>query len=577
MERLPIRHFPADMSVFAPPARNFDRCFLSGLFEETVEADGERRSFYTYIAEGLPYDSPCLVIAPPDDADPAAFLVSSGLKEFADRERVFLHLLVPLNGAWNFDGSDADHMNMVYARVQSRDHYVTMQDNIYAFGFGRGATVAMQAAMKESQWWSGLGTIGPLAGEAMLNSVPEPGGESRTINLTGEMILQSGRGPLPVWMAFPRKGKSEKSVVEYWKKQNGTSPEKLGGEGLSELYLPDPQCPYLQLNEENIAQVRVSETPQAEGFDIALFEKLWSYVGQARRHRGPGKRLLRVFKKAGALGATYHEIEHKGFTRLWYEYVPRCLRGSHEAAPLVVCMHGRGGNAETFLDISGMTAVAEERGFIAAFPQASVYQQKAPDGLRNVLLWNAGKCRPDMDNVGFIRAMVADIAARSPVDMGRVYCCGQSSGGRMSTELAWYASDLFTAAAPWSSVDPPDLSRSLSAPAIPLFIMRGELDQVKTRTADGRWPFTTDDTYRKVLSYAAGRFGLDERPQRYQTGRYEFFEFLNAGGVPMLTYCDVKGMPHANIPEMSWLTWDLFFSRFVRVGEGRLLYKGRPV
>ena len=314
---LKVQHFPDDMSHFAIPKKDFDRCLLCGLFEETAEVNGEKRAFYTYIADGLPYDSQCLVVAPPDDEDPAAFLKSSGLKEFADREQVFLHLLIPRE-RWNFDGSDADYMNMVYARVQSRDYYVTMQDNIYAFGFGRGATVAMQAAMKESQWWSGLGTIGALDSAAMLNSEPEPDEADRTINLTGEMILQSGRGPLPVWMAFPRKGAPESAVVEYWKKQNGTSPEQLGGPGLSELYLPDPQYPSFQINEENVAQVRVSETADAERFSPALFERLWTYVGAARRHRGPGKRLLRVFKRADALGAEYHELVHKGFTRLWY-------------------------------------------------------------------------------------------------------------------------------------------------------------------------------------------------------------------------------------------------------------------
>ena len=576
MGPLQIRRFPEDMSGFSIPKKDFDRCLLCGLFEETVSVNGAERNFYTYIAEGLPYDSRCLVVAPPDDEDAADFLVSSGLKDFADRELVFLHLLVP-RGRWNFDGADAEYMNMVYARVQSRDAYVTMQDNIYAFGFGRGATVAMQAAMKESQWWSGLGTIGALDAAAMLNSVPEPGEEDRTVNLTGEMILQSGRGPLPVWMAFPHKGENEAAVVAYWKNQNGTSPEKLGSEGLSELYLPDPQYRTFQINEENVAQVRVSKTAEAERFDLALFERLWSYVGTACRHRGPGKRLLRVFKRAEALGAEYHELVHKGFTRLWYEYVPRSLDGCDEPVPLVVCMHGRGGNAETFLDISGMTAVAEERGFIVVFPQASMYQQKPPRGLRNVLLWSANRCEPDMDNVGFIRAMVADISARRRIDAGRIFCCGQSSGGRMSVELALYASDLFTAAAPWSSVETPDPARELSKPDVPLFIMRGELDAAAKRSLDGRWPFATDPTYRESLGYFAKRFAVGETPWTWSTGRYDFYEYRNGSGAPMLTFVIVRNMPHANIPEMSWLTWDLFFSRFARRADGTLLYMGRPV
>lgn len=563
------------MSVFPVAAKDFDRCFLSGLFEEEVIAGGRTRAFYTYIPEGLPYDSRCIVIALPSGTDIPRFLPESGLKGFADKTRAFLHLLGA--DAWNYDGSDAEFMNMVYARIQSRDFYVTMQDNIYAFGLGDGSTVAMQAAMDESQWWSGLGTIGALDEAAMLNAEERPDEINRTINLTGEMILQSGRGPLPVWMAFSRKGETEDAVVEYWKKQNGTAPERFSGKWLTEMYLPDPQYPASQVNEENVSQVRVTETEEALSFSLCLFERLWSYVGQARRHRGPGKRLLRVYKRADALGAERREIEHKGFTRLWYEYVPRALRGLSDPVPLVVCMHGRGGNAETFLDISGMTAVAEERDFIVVFPQASAYQQKPPFGLRNVLLWGPDRCEPDMDNIGFIRAMVADISARRAIDAGRVYCCGQSSGGRMSVELALRASDIFAAAAPWSSVGSPDFTLSVTDQDIPLFVMRGELDSAAKRSRDGRWPFTTDKAYREVLSYFSERFCLEPEPWTWRTGLYEFYEYRNASGVPMLTYAEVKNMPHANIPEMSWLTWDLFFSRFARARDGSLRYMGRHV
>ena len=147
----------------------------------------------------------------------------------------------------------------------------------------------------------------------------------------------------------------------------------------------------------------------------------------------------------------------------------------------------------------------------------------------------------------------------------------------MSVELALYASDLFTAAAPWSSVEVPDAARGITAPDTPIFVMRGELDAAKKRSFDGRWPFSTDATYREFLGYFAERFAVDERPWTWTTGRYQFFEYRSASGAPMLTYAEVKGMPHANIPEMSWLTWDLFFSRFARSSDGGLLFMGRPV
>ena len=93
MAKLTIQQFPQDMSVFPVPHRNFDRCLISGLFQETVSVNGEERHFLTYIPADQPYDAQCIVIAPPSGQDPVEFLERSGLKEFADSNHLFLHLM----------------------------------------------------------------------------------------------------------------------------------------------------------------------------------------------------------------------------------------------------------------------------------------------------------------------------------------------------------------------------------------------------------------------------------------------------------------------------------------------------
>ena len=137
-------------------------CLFSGLFEEELELNGVTRKFYTYLTPGLLYNQRCLVVAPPDHVDTLDYLEASGWMALADREKIFLHVLTPLEGSWVLDGSDADYMNKVYSQIQARNYYVTMQDNIYAVGIGRGASVAQQAAMKMTSEWSGLVTFGDL-------------------------------------------------------------------------------------------------------------------------------------------------------------------------------------------------------------------------------------------------------------------------------------------------------------------------------------------------------------------------------------------------------------------------------
>jgi polyhydroxybutyrate depolymerase len=120
-------------------------------------------------------------------------------------------------------------------------------------------------------------------------------------------------------------------------------------------------------------------------------------------------------------------------------------------AALVIVMHGGGGSAKSAIAQTGFDAEADKRGFITAYPEGTA----GPGGRFHT--WNAGACcgvavRRGMDDVGFIRAMVADIAAAYPLDPRRVYATGLSNGGMMAYRLACEAGDLVAAIAPVSAV-----------------------------------------------------------------------------------------------------------------------------
>ncbi len=569
---LEVKHFPQDMSAFEVDRSEPRRCFLTGLFEEPVEVNGQKRVFYTYLKPGLRYNQPCVVVAAPEGVSAADYLENSGWIAFAQKHDTFLHILVPENGKWNLDGADADYMNRVYLQINSRRSYVTMQDNIYAFGVGAGATVAQQAVMKMSSEWSGLATFGDLDAKAMLNAGVTHGSEN-----TGktELFISAAKVQVPVWMSWSRNVGANAEVCGYWKTMNDVDGELYSSRWADEIYFPSKVVKKSQVNEEKIAQVRVTNDFSGEP-SLERLDAVWDYIGLACRHRGFEVKMLRYRIDPERYGFTYHTMEHGGFTHCWYEYVPEKVKASGKPSPLVVCMHGRGGTAESFISLSGMSRVAEERDFIVVFPEAGVYQQR-PNAYRNLLLWNGNYKGEPVDDVGFVLRMIEDVRSRNAVDATRIYACGQSSGGMMTTTLALRAPGLFAAVAPWSALVDPDSELVLPEkiePAVPFLFLFGDKDFLCADPKNGQLEYQVSERIAAFLKNLIRLYGLDETPGSYRCGEIIYYVYRNAKRVPMLIVGRVSDMPHANYPRESWISYDEFLDKFAKQEDGTLLYLG---
>ena len=130
LKELPV--YGADLPV---DLQDMGKCQLTGLFRQVWNIDGKDRSVLTYITEGLHYNRPCLIVAPPSDMDAQSFLEHSGFVKFAEKNQVFVIVLEKDGECWDFKGKDADFMNRVYEKVQAREYYVVMQDCIYAVSY----------------------------------------------------------------------------------------------------------------------------------------------------------------------------------------------------------------------------------------------------------------------------------------------------------------------------------------------------------------------------------------------------------------------------------------------------------
>lgn len=567
-----INEFPKDMSSLPIDFSNMKKCLLSGLFRECVEVHGEKRNFYTYLTPGLSYNQPCLIIAPSDDMSVLEFMENGFWEKFAEKEKVFLHILEP-NSTWKLDGTDADYMNQVYIQVQSRKYYVTMQDNIYAFGIGKGATIAQQAAMKMTSEWSGLATFGDLEKEALLNAYVTQ--ESNGTMGKVELSVNAEKAQLPVWMAWSANTGINSEVCNYWKKQNDTVNRAFSNADAHEIYFPSVICKKSTVNEEKISQVRVTNNYSGH-LTEEFFKAVWAYIRKARRHRCFGSKALRNFKKPEDYGAELHTMEIDGFIRLWYEYVPEQVKAAKKPVPLVINMHGRGGSAESFMDMSGMNSVAEERDFIVLFPESGISQQR-PEGIRNVLLWNGSYMDKKIDDVKFILEMICDVKKRYAIDEERIYACGQSSGGMMTSELALRAPDVFAAVSPWSAIKDPDHDVPLPEniePQVPYLFLLGEHDWLCVDKENGQLEYKVTKDIAAFLENLVTIYQLNKVPKRYQCGEISYYVYLNQKKVPMLTVGTVRDMSHANYPRESWIAYDEFFAKFSKKSDGTLLYMG---
>jgi polyhydroxybutyrate depolymerase len=182
--------------------------------------------------------------------------------------------------------------------------------------------------------------------------------------------------------------------------------------------------------------------------------------------------LPRVVPAALTPGDHERSLEHEGRTRLYDVHVPPGYDGS-AAVPLVVDIHGFLSNRKQQAGLSGMNRVADERGFLVAHPEGIQNSWKGGNVCCGVAL------RDDVDDVGFLRAVVAAIAAEGNVDLRRVYASGLSNGGAMSHTLACEAADLFAAAAPMAFPVPySPLTGCRPSRPIPVMTVMGLTDEL---------------------------------------------------------------------------------------------------
>jgi len=132
----------------------------------------------------------------------------------------------------------------------------------------------------------------------------------------------------------------------------------------------------------------------------------------------------------------WFEMNYQGTSRTYYVAYPST---TSEPSGLIINMHGFGGSASGQIGTQ-MNNYAHPQNIAVVYPQGAISSIGASS-------WNVGTFwdSSNQDDIGFISAMIDDIASNFEIDLNRVYACGFSNGGYMAYELACELSDKITA------------------------------------------------------------------------------------------------------------------------------------
>ncbi len=121
---------------------------------------------------------------------------------------------------------------------------------------------------------------------------------------------------------------------------------------------------------------------------------------------------------------TQEDININGDIRLYYQYLPSGFNATNESLPLVIVLHGLGGDA---LSLSNsFNWIADTARFIP------VYLQGEPN-FQGQNSWNNGTLLSStVDDVSFISQLIDSMIVNYNVNPARVYCTGISMGAIMT-------------------------------------------------------------------------------------------------------------------------------------------------
>jgi polyhydroxybutyrate depolymerase len=182
---------------------------------------------------------------------------------------------------------------------------------------------------------------------------------------------------------------------------------------------------------------------------------LFSITGHYLHAGDNDSKLLRESITAGEYTRTYALYRPTGWDKL-------------KGMPLVLMLHGAGGDAEKMEQLTGFVAIAEREKFVLVYPEGMGQQ------------WNDGRGRnEEINDVGFIRTLIDFMVSEFNIDPKKVYVGGMSNGGFMTMRLACELQDKIAAvAAVAATVDSAVDANCQTEKPMPVILVIGDKDRL---------------------------------------------------------------------------------------------------
>ena len=183
-----------------------------------------------------------------------------------------------------------------------------------------------------------------------------------------------------------------------------------------------------------------------------------------------GKRyfyILAFLLMAGVLQAQIQHFEWQGGQR---EYMVKTPAQYQETMPVMYFLHGLGDNITRLDNEFHFQQIADDFGWMMVVPQALSQS--------GYTMWNAALMNSNIDDSGFLMALLDTLAVHYPINLDSVFFTGFSMGGFMTHRMAIEHGDRITACAPVSGLITHAMASQTAVAPVRMLHIHGTSDPV---------------------------------------------------------------------------------------------------